>query len=203
MQKINPILLDVPREILGERVILRAFAEADAPAIWEAVDASRDHLKPWMPWVNDHGSPAFSREYARRMEAKWILREDLPMGIWRREDGRLLGSTGLHRIDWSIPAMETGYWIRPDAEGKGYVTEAVRLITTLAFDCLRAERVTIMCGARNLRSAAVPRRVGFIHEATLRCERRNTNGELRDSELFALTRSDFEKLRAGFIGLRG
>lgn len=203
MEKFNPVLLDVPREIRGERVELRAFAEADAPAIWEAVDASREHLKPWMPWVNEHDSPEFSRAYARRMEAKWILREDLPMGIWRREDGRLIGSTGLHRIDWSVPSMEAGYWIRPEAEGNGYVTEAVRLVTTLAFDHLRAERVTILCGSRNLRSAAVPRRVGFVHEATLRCERRDGDGSLRDTELFALTRADFESLRAGFAGLRG
>ena len=89
------------------------------------------------------------------------------------------------------------------ADGTPADAEAVRLVTTLAFDHLRAERVTILCGSRNLRSAAVPRRVGFVHEATLRCERRDGDGSLRDTELFALTRADFESLRAGFAGLRG
>lgn len=193
-EKLNPILLDIPSELIGERVALRAFRDEHAPDLWNAVDASRAHLKHWMPWVNDHNSLEFSREYVRRMQAKWILREDLPMGIWRKDDGQFVGATGLHRIDWSVPNMEIGYWLRPDAEGHGYVTEAVSLITRFAFRHMRAERVTIRCNSKNLRSAAVPPRGGFIHEATLRHDRREADGNLGDTELFAMTRADFDKL---------
>ena len=193
-EKLNPILLDIPNELPGERIVLRPFRDEDASDLWNAVEASREHLKPWMPWVNDHVSVDFSREYVRRMQAKWVLREDLPMGLWRKEDKQLLGATGLHRFDWSIPSMEIGYWIRPEAQGHGYVTEAVKLVTRFAFDHLCAERVTIFCNSKNLRSAGVPPRAGFVHEATMRQERRDTDGNLRDSELFALTRADFDKL---------
>jgi RimJ/RimL family protein N-acetyltransferase len=192
-ENIKPILLDVPAELIGERIDLRAFGDDHAPALWDAVDASREHLKPWMPWVHDHNSAEFAREYVRRMQAKWILREDMPMGIWRKEDNQLLGASGLHRIDWAIPAMEIGYWLRPDAQGNGYVTEAVNLITQFAFRHLLAERVTIRCNSKNLRSAAVPRRAGFVHEATMRHERRDAEGHLGDTELFAMTRADFDK----------
>ena len=89
--------------------------------------------------------------------------------------------------------MEIGYWIRPDAEGHGYVTDAVTLITRFAFDHLRAGRVTIVCDRRNTRSAAVAPRAGFIHEATLRQECRGVDGNLCDTELFAMTRADFDK----------
>jgi RimJ/RimL family protein N-acetyltransferase len=112
------------------------------------------------------------------------------MGIWRLADGRLLGATGLHRIDWAIPAMEIGYWLRPDAAGAGYATEAVQLLVRLAFGQLQAERVEIRCDALNLRSAAIPRRLGFVHEATLRCARRNADNALADTLVFALTRAD-------------
>ena len=193
-QAIKPLLLDVPSELAGERIVLRPFRDEDAPALWNAVDASREHLKRWMPWVNDHNSLDFSREYVRRMQARWILREDMPMGIWRKSDGTFLGATGLHRFDWAVPAMEIGYWLCPEAEGHGYTTEAVKLIAPFAFRHLHAERVTIVCDSKNLRSAAVPLRAGFLHEATLRNERRNTNGELSDTELFAMTRADFDKL---------
>lgn len=193
-EKINAILLDVPTELIGERIALRAFQDGHASALWDVLETSREHLKPWMLWANDHSSLDFSREYVRRMQAKWILREDLPMGIWRAADNTLLGSTGVHRIDWSIPSMEIGYWVRPDAEGLGYVTEAVELITSFAFQHLRAERVTICCNSKNLRSAAVPPRAGFSHEATMRQDRREANGKLRDTELYAMTRADFDKL---------
>jgi RimJ/RimL family protein N-acetyltransferase len=193
-KKINPILLDVPLELRGERILLRRFRDEDAPALWGAVEASRQHLQRWMPWVNDHNSQDFSREYIRKMQARWALREDFPMGIWRLADNTLLGSTGIHRIDWSVPAMEAGYWLRPDAEGHGYVTDAVRLVTTFAFVHLQAERLEIRCDSQNTRSAAVPKRLNFAHEATLRCSRRNTDGTLGDSYIFAITRADFKKL---------
>jgi len=191
--KPNPVLLELPGELLGERIVLRPFRDSDAAALWDAVDSSRLQLKPWMPWVNDHNSLDSSRDYVRRMQAKWILREDFPMGIWRIADGRLLGATGLHRIDWTIPAMEIGYWLRPDAEGAGYAMEAVKLLTGLAFDRLQAERIEIRCDALNLRSAALPRRLGFVQEATLRCARRNVDNELGDTLVFALTRADHVK----------
>ena len=195
--KLNPVLLELPAEFTGERIVLRPFCDADAPALWDAVDSSRQQLKRWMPWVNDHDSVDYSRDYVRRMQAKWILREDFPMGIWRLADGRLLGATGLHRIDWTIPAMEIGYWLRPDAEGTGYATEAVKLLVPLAFELLQAERVEIRCDALNLRSAAIARRLGFVEEATLRCARRNVDNELGDTLLFALTRKDAGTLHAG------
>ena len=195
-EKINPLLFDLPAEFRGERVLLRPFRDDDAPVLWDAVDSSRPHLKAWMPWVNDHDSPDFSREYIRKMHAKWTLREDLPMGIWRQSDARLLGATGLHRIDWAVPAMEIGYWLRPDAEGSGYATEAAKLVARFAFDLLKAERVEIRCDALNLPSAAIPRRLGFVHEATLRSSRRNVDNQLGDTLLFAMIRGDSGKLRA-------
>ena len=194
--KLNPILLDIPSELIGERVALRTFRDDHAPSLWNAVDSSREHLKRWMPWVNEHNSLEFSREYVRRMQAKWILREDMPMGIWHIKDNQFLGATGLHRINWAIPTMEIGYWLRTEAEGMGYVTEAVKLIAGFAYRYLHAERVTIVCDSSNFRSASVPPRAGFVHETTMRHERRDTAGNLSNTELFAMTRADFDKLHS-------
>ena len=191
--KFNAILLDIPTELSGERINLRAFRDEDATNLLGAVVASREHLNRWMPWANEHNTLEISREYVRRAEAKWILREELSMGIWCKAEKGLIGTTKLHRFDWSIPSMEIGYWIRPDAEGNGYVTEAVKLTTRFAFDHLCAERVTILCDSRNIRSAAVAPRAGFIHEARLRQECRGVDGDLCDTELFAMTRADFDK----------
>ncbi|MBL8519959.1 MAG: GNAT family N-acetyltransferase [Betaproteobacteria bacterium] len=188
---LDPVLLDVPDELVGPRIVLRAWREEDAGALWLAVEASRAHLAPWMPWVRDHDSAEFSRAYTRRMRAKWALREDLPMGIWTRAGHQLIGATGLHRFDWTVPAMDIGYWLTPDATGHGYASEAVRLVTAMAFDHLRAERVTITCSTANTRSAAVPLRCGYLHEATLRSERRDHEGRLRDTLLYAMTRRDY------------
>ncbi len=189
-EKINPILLDIPDKIIGVRIVVRPYVDSDATALWDAIDASRTHLTPWMPWLADWKVPEFARVVIRKNAAKWILREDLTMGMFESGSGRLLGGCGLHRFDWSVPAMEIGYWLRPDAEGKGYVSEMVKLMTGFAFAHLKAERVEIRCDAVNTRSAAVPRRLGFKEEALLRASRRNVDGTLGDTLVFAKTRAD-------------
>ena len=103
----------------------------------------------------------------------------------------------MHRIVWSVPSFEVGYWIRTRFEGMGLITEAAAIIGKFAFDALHAQRVRIRCDAANLRSAAVPRRLGFTHEATLRNECRRGDGTLRDTFEFGLTPDDFHALRAG------
>src|SRR5262245_50811808 len=109
----------------------------------------------------------------------------MTLGVWDHTTTRFLGGTGLHRIHWDIPAFEIGYWLRVSEEGKGYMTETVRLLCRFAFETLQANRVEIRCDARNVRSAAIPKRLGFVHEATLRNQSRDTAGELRDTLIFA------------------
>lgn len=120
------------------------------------------------------------------------------VGLWDRATGHYLGGSGLHRIDWSVPALEIGYWLRTSAWGKGYASEAVRLLCEFAFESLRANRVEIRCDALNTRSMAVPTRLGFVQEALLRRECRDGNGELRDTLIFAMTPEDYDRVKSGW-----
>lgn len=191
---LRPATMTLPDEILGERILLRPYKAGDGAALWEAVDSSREHLRRWLPWVDKTRSVEDAEENARRMSARWLLCEDLTVGIWHRETGVLLGGSGLHRIDWTVPKFEIGYWLRKSAEGQGYMTETVRLLCGTAFGLLKANRVEIRCDTRNVRSAAVPRRLGFQHEATLRNNSRVADGELCDTFIFALTPADYRAM---------
>lgn len=193
-ESVPPILRDLPTEIVGERVLLRPYRPGDGEAIWQAIDESRESLRPWLPWVDATKSAADSEMAARRAAGRWLLREDLTVGVWERTIGTLLGGSGLHRMNWDIPSFEIGYWLRTSAEGKGYMTEAVRLLCRLTFETLGANRVEIKCDAKNERSAAIPRRLGFVHEATLRNHDRDVSGELRDTLIFAMTPADYARL---------
>lgn len=182
----DPVMLDLPEENAGERVVLRPYRPGDGPALFECVGEAREHLRPWLPWVDFHRTPEDSEGFARKAYSRWLLREDLTVGIWLRESGRLLGGSGLHPRDWKVPAFEIGYWVRPSEEGKGYVTEAVRLLLRLGFEELGANRIHIQCDPKNARSAAIPKRLGFTLEGTLRNQMRGPGGELRDTLVYAL-----------------
>ena len=195
MSETTPILVELPTELPGERVLVRPYRPGDGDALWEAVEESREHILPWLPWGDTHKSPADSEAFARKMHARWLLREDLALAVWDRAGETYLGGSGLHRMEWNVPSFEIGYWLRKSAVGHGYMTEAAWLVTEMAFDKLGANRVFIRCASGNLRSAAIPPRLGYTLEGTLRNANRNTRGDLCDMHLFAMTPEGFEQAR--------
>jgi RimJ/RimL family protein N-acetyltransferase len=126
----------------------------------------------------------------RRFRAGIEQAQDFTLGMFDSHSGRFLGGTGLHRIDWELRSFDIGYWIRPSASGHGHVTEAVRLLTDLAFDTFNARRVSITCAVENTRSASVARRAGFLHEGVLRNSILDAYGRAHDRHFFALTDKD-------------
>lgn len=169
-----------------ERLVVRCWAPHDAPLLKDAVDTSLGHLRAWMPWA--HGEPQTLEEKVallRRFRGQFDLDEDYVYGIFTRDESRVLGGTGLHaRVGPN--AREIGYWIRADAEGHGFVTETVAALTRVGFELERLERLEIRCDPENTRSAAVPRRLGYEHEATLRGRVRDAHDRPRDAMVFTL-----------------
>jgi RimJ/RimL family protein N-acetyltransferase len=102
----------------------------------------------------------------------------------------VVGGTGLHRMDWSVPRFEIGYWVRRTHEGQGYAAEAVRALTRFAFNTLKSERVEIHCSHRNARSQRVAERCGFLLDGRLRNHGREPTGELRDMLVYSLVATD-------------
>ena len=189
----RPILLELPRQLEGPRVIVRPFTDADALTVHEAIRESVEHVRPWLPWYGLHETLDDTLEWLRRMQAQWLLRDSFAMGIFARHDGTFLGGISLGVRSWRVPAYAIGYWVRASAQGHGYVGEAVRLVTTLAFETLRAQRVMIRCNARNTRSRNVAERCGYVYEGCLRHQERDTSGELCDMLLFAMIPDDYQR----------
>ena len=157
----------------------------DGPELHAAVRESMDELLPWMPWPREHGTVEDSESSARVARARFLERTELRMHFYPKGSGTLVGSSGLHRIDWEVPKFEIGYWCRTRFSGQGYNTEAVRAISALAFDTLGARRVEIRCDPSNGPSARVARRAGFRLEGELRNEALGTDGVLRNTLVYA------------------
>ena len=182
----------IPAQIDTGRLLLRQPQPGDGWALCEAVGASIDELRLWMPWAQDEPSAADSEANVGRMQANFERREDLAYFIFERgpggSAGALVGGTGLHRIEWTVPRFEIGYWRRSDRAGRGFVTEAVRALSRMAFDALAAQRVEIRMDDRNLASARVAERAGFRFEGLLRRDTRGIQGEVRDTRVYSRVR---------------
>lgn len=186
----NPILLDFPYSFETERLTIRGPLPGDAARIREAVIESHSELVPWMPWAVEVASERDYEIRVRKGRLKYLAREDLWMILLLKDTETVIGSSGMHRIDWSVPKFEIGYWARTSYSGQGYITEAVNGITSFAFDKLGAQRLEIRCDVKNTRSAAVARRAGFTLEGTLRNDVRDHFGQLRDTYVFARLRGE-------------
>jgi ribosomal-protein-serine acetyltransferase len=184
-------LIPLFKQLRGPQVVARPYGVDDADEVFAAIEESREHLWPWLPWGAQHQSVEDTRDFLLRSQAAWLLREgDLHVGIFAASSGRFLGGAALHVHGWNVPAFEIGYWLRSSAQGHGYVSETVRLLTDFAFESLGAQRVMIRCDARNIRSAAVAERLGFMREGRLRHDARDATGALRDTLVFSLVPSD-------------
>lgn len=193
MPAVQPLLVTLPDTLVGERVIVRPWDEADSDMLWDAIDSSREHLEAWMPWVDRYHNPDDALIYTRRARAHWLLRDDLPVAIVEKATGRILGGSGLHKPDWTFRLFEIGYWLRADAEGCGYATETVTLLTRMAFDLLDANRVEVRIDVDNLRSCAVVERLDFVLEGTLRRKLPSPRGVPTDMQVYALIEREYRE----------
>lgn len=185
----DPVLIDIPERLEGERTVLLAPRAGLGAEMAVVVAQSLSHLRPWMPWAQEAPTAESAELVVRRMQADFIARRDLTWQLYARKPdgspGRLLGGTGLHRMDWTVRRFEIGYWIRPEAAGQGNVSEAVRLLVAMAFERLSARRVEIRMDPRNLKSRAVAERCGFELEGVLRNDALGVDGAPRDTCVYS------------------
>ena len=182
-------LKSIPARFESERLILRAPTPGDATALNAATRASLPELKRWMIWAQKPPTVAETHKLCCEAAEKFRLGTDLMLLLFAKKTGEIIGCSGLHRIDWSVPRFEIGYWAVTHHAGNGYITEAVRAIDRFAFKVLGAARVEIHCDHRNGASRRLAERAGFPFEGTLRHHRRDPRGRLTDMCLFARTRS--------------
>ncbi|OQA46998.1 MAG: putative ribosomal N-acetyltransferase YdaF [Chloroflexi bacterium ADurb.Bin325] len=163
--------------IVTPRLVLRCWDPADAPLLKAAIDVSVEHLRPWMSWAaHEPTDLAAKTALLRTFRGDFDLDRNYFYGIFDRDETAALGSSGFH-TQVGPAALEIGYWIRADAINQGFATEVTAALTRVAFEVNRVRRVEIHCVVANVRSAAVPRKLGYQHEATL--ARRIAQGDER------------------------
>ena len=173
-----------------KRLVIRCYNPSDAPLLAESVTESLEHLRPWMPWVYNEPEPI--EEKIRRLKlfrGNFDLGQNFTYGIFNLEETKLMGGTGLHtRLGEN--ELEIGYWIHKDHINQGLVTESTAALVKVAFEMIHVHRLEIHCDPQNFASAAIPRKLGFTHEGTLRAKTRFLDG-WSDSMIWGLLETEY------------
>jgi RimJ/RimL family protein N-acetyltransferase len=186
--QIEPILRNVPELIESARLRIRPPRFGDGQIVLAAVRESLADLRRFpasMRWALAEPTLDSTEKYCREAYANFQTRRDLPLLLLLKDADIVIGSSGLHRMDWSVPKFEVGFWGRSSFHGNGYVTEGVAAIVKFAFEKLAARRVEAFSDEANARSCKVCERLGFALEGTLRHERVNPDGTLRNTRVYA------------------
>ncbi len=147
-----------PPEIIDAGpAVLRRWRAADLEAACEAVLASLEHLRPWMPWAADF-SRASQAEFLAGSERDWEsgVAYDYALLV----DGAIAGSAGLMACI-GPGGLEIGYWVHQAYTRRGLATAASAALTEQAFALPGIDRVQIVHDKMNVASGGVPRKLGF------------------------------------------
>ena len=144
---------------------LRLLAEADAEELHALIEANRGYIARWLPWAEGQG---FDDTLGFIREARAQVSENRGFQAAIVLDDGIVGVAGYPIVDWGNRSTRIGYWLDAAHQGKGIMTAAVRLLVDHALAAWQLNRVEILVATENRRSRAIPERLGFREDGTLR-----------------------------------
>ena len=185
--------LFAPERFETSEFILRSYDVGDGPLVADAVNASYDHLRPWMPWAKPHQSVEESEKLVRQFRARYLLSEDFVIGIFSVDGRQLLGGTGFHLREGPIASAcaEIGMFIRQSEAGRGLGTRVLRALVQWGFTDWPWLRLAWRCDQRNVASARVAEKAGLRLEGVLRGQRAEVGEGRRDTACYAMLKSEW------------
>jgi ribosomal-protein-serine acetyltransferase len=177
---------------IADGAVLRPLTEGDAAELTSVVAANRGHLARWLPWATTYGHQD-SVDYIERKIAQIEVDDGFEGAI--ALGGRIVGGAGFHHVDWINRTTSIGYWLAADVQGRGLMSATVRALLDHAFGTWDLHRVVIEVVVDNVRSRAIPERLGFSEEGILR-EAKLIRGTYEDAVLYAILASDWPPMSA-------
>lgn len=178
--------MDTIPVLQSQRLTLRAFTLADAPAV-QFILNDRE-ITDYMLYIPYPCSVQWVEQYIQQVN------QDAPtgrytFGIVRSEDDTIVGRINI-RMNADHQRAEIGYWVGRVFWGQGFASEAARRIIQFGFDDLGLNRVMGQCFARNAASARVLEKAGMRYEATFRDDFLK-NGIYETTHVFGILRAEY------------
>ncbi len=177
--------------LIDDDLLLRSYKVEDAAELFACVDGSRDHLQPFLNWVDQTTKPEHSLQFIQMSQAQINTGDGLALGIYLQERRVLIGTIGMHNYNVEQGRAQIGYWLAKPYEGQGYMLRCAQRFIDFLFRKLQLNKVEIHCLPQNTRSLELAKRLGAIEEGRIR-KSYLRNGELEDMVVTGILRSEWE-----------
>lgn len=180
------------KDLVGERVVLRALDEKDSCALYAVIDDSRSFLSEHLPWPSECMS---AEDVACRLDS-WNMQAEMANGAcWgifeKTSNGpKIAGCIIVGWVQWTHRSATLSYWLGKQFTGRGLATEALELVTREMFS-IGLNRLEISVAVNNENSIALALRCGFREEGVSRDFER-INGIFVDHRRFSRLARDIK-----------
>lgn len=151
---------------VDEEVSLKLLEQYDAEEVYAVLDRNREYLREWLPWVDGMQKAEDYEPVIKIWLEQFANNDGFQTGIFYQ--GKFVGMVGVHGIDRMNRKTTVGYWLAEGYQGKGIMTKSVEKLVDHAFSIWNLKRIEIHCGEGNLKSRAIPERLGFTQEGIIR-----------------------------------
>ena len=151
---------------ITQNIELRLIDRPQSEPLFRLIDSNREHLRRWHPWVDLMRSTGDVNKAISVWQLQHAKNLGFCAGIWFNET--LCGIINHLNVDWLNRSTSLSYWLAASHQGKGIMTECCRAFINHAFDTWRLNRISIGCASDNVRSRAIPERLGFNFEGIIR-----------------------------------
>ncbi|QQE78331.1 GNAT family N-acetyltransferase [Alicyclobacillus sp. SO9] len=135
-----------------------------AEALYNVIAENRHHIGQFLMFAKNQTLEE-TKSFVETSLTRFATGIGVPTCIWY--DNQLIGSIGLH-ISKANRSASIGYWISKEYEAKGIMTKCCKAMIDYGFRELDLNRIEIRAIKENIRSRAIPERLGFKLEGTLR-----------------------------------
>lgn len=175
--------------LIDDELVLRSLQPGDATALFKAVDASRNHLRPWLPWVDMTTKPEHSLQYIQQSVINQANQTGIALAIIHKQ--QIIGCMGMHNWDHDLKKAQLGYWISKEYQGRGIINNCLKSFITFLFNKVGLNKIEIQFIVANTRSATVAQRLGFKVEGILR-HNYILNGSYHDIVLTGMLKTEWK-----------
>lgn len=176
---------------VDDEIVLKELSLSSAAIIFRSIDKSRDYLDKWLPFVEHTINQSDTEKFIHSVRYSQNNQNEKVFEIWYKNVfAGLLGMKDIHK---SYRKLELGYWLDEDMQNQGIATRACKQLIKHIFGTMQMNRITIKVAVGNLKSSAIPKRLGFHFEGVER-EGEPLHGKFIDLEIYSLLKKDGQAL---------
>jgi ribosomal-protein-serine acetyltransferase len=177
---------------VSDDVELKILDIRHAEELYQLIDKNRKHLRQWLGWLDGTTSSEHTLMFIQSTLKAFSENTGFNLGIFYR--GKLAGCIGLNSIEWNHGKTTIGYWLAENYQGLGLMTRSCKALVDYAIGELSLNRVEIRAAEENWKSRAIPERLSFVKEGTIR-QAEWLYDHYVDHVVYGLLKDDWKKLQ--------